>query len=87
MIVNVVVRNIDKGVPRHQLYCPIARAINELTGKSVAVVKDGIVYDMADRSIFGYLPKEAIENYIKYDHTGFMRPFTFEMQLASAVTV
>lgn len=24
MIVNVVVRNIDKGVPRHQLYCPIA---------------------------------------------------------------
>ena len=85
MIIQVKLRNIDKGLQKSQTYCPIARAITEDTGKTVAVIENGIVYDLETRSVMGYLPEEVRNKYIKYDHTGFMKPFEFEMQMAYSV--
>jgi hypothetical protein len=85
MIIEVYQRHIDRGFGGEgaELLCPIAIAMTEQLGVKMGVWK-GRAWNIVTGESYT-LPEEVTRKYIKYDHTGMMNPFEFE--LAEEVTV
>ena len=70
-------RHIDKGFPVSPRYCPIARAMTEQLGIPIGVTQ-GKAWNLQTGEEIATLPVEVRKIYIKYDHTGYMKPFSFD---------
>lgn len=75
----VMRRHIDKGFPVSPRYCPIARAMTEQMGIPIGITK-GKAWNMQTGEVIAVLPEYVVKTYIKYDHTGFMKPFSFDLE-------
>lgn len=80
MIISIFKRHIDKGILKNPRFCPIGRAITEQTGLQVAV-QYGKVFEIYTAKELATLPTDVYQKYIKYDHTGQMKPFEFDLEL------
>lgn len=77
MLINVYQKHIDRGFRVSELLCPIAIAMSEQLGKRVAVWGDrAYLYYTGEYYI---LPEQAIKSYMRFDRTGLMRAFSFEL--------
>lgn len=76
-IINVTQQDIDKGIKRTCLTCPVAIAMARATGKSITVSRESFWYGM--RRI--RLPKEAIDFIWAFDDDRKVEPFSFEVTI------
>jgi hypothetical protein len=82
MKIGVYQRHIDRGFggKNAELICPIAIALTEATGYKYGVWH-GKAWNMVTGESYD-LPEDVTKRYIKYDHTGIMKPFDFEIELS-----
>lgn len=81
MKIGVYQRHIDSGFggKGSERFCPIARAMTEQTERQFGIW-DGKAWDLITGEYF-VLPEDVTQRYLKYDKTGVMKPFDFEIDL------
>jgi hypothetical protein len=79
MRINVYQRHIDRGFGGKgcEMLCPIAIAMSEQLGVKIGVWKDRAWVVTTGESYI--LPEVAIKRYVRYDNTGMMNPFDFDI--------
>ena len=83
MKIAVYQRHIDRGFrgKNAELICPIAIAATEQIGFKMGVWH-GKLWNIVTGDSYD-LPEDVTRRYIKYDHTGIMKPFEFELEVLS----
>lgn len=79
MLIHVYQRHIDRGFRGKgcEMLCPIAIAMTEQLGIKVGVW-DGKAFVITTGEYYN-LPEHATKNYLRYDKTGLMQAFDFEV--------
>ena len=79
MLIHVYQRHIDRGFRGKgcEMLCPIAIAMTEQLGTKFGVW-DGKAF-VINTGEYYELPEQAIKTYLRYDRTGLMQAFDFEV--------
>jgi hypothetical protein len=79
MLINIYQRHIDRGFrgKGSELLCPIAVAMTEQLGTKIGIW-DGKAFIMQTGDYYE-LPEQAVKSYLRYDRTGLMKAFSFDI--------
>ncbi len=84
MTINVEQKHINKGMQVFPLFCPVALAIQEAIGKGKLLAVTGAYfrfYQSESASKYVYPSQEVSDRIRRFDSTGMMEPFSFELEL------
>lgn len=82
--IEVIQEDIDEGTVNSPFCCPLARALHRLGFESPAVTSTYIHYEENGEDRTAFLPADTTERIRRYDNTGDMEPFMFNLEMPVA---